>query len=228
MTRNEAKAIIRKEYLCVDRDCDIERNCGKCDLMMPSKEPILEAYKLAIKALEYDDAKYHEEHGEVIVAKGLWEDAKKALEQEPACCDRNICLKNEYNGIGCDECEVTKSQEPCEVEAAKLQQAYNKGFENCRQALLDTFGLSEKTRKWGGDHSGYNTMMLYEIQDVIESQPSVNPQPTGHWKRISMDKYFEHAKYWYRCDRCGKDNLGNTDWCPNCGCRMVEPKERSE
>ena len=52
MTKDEAIAIIRKEYLCVDRDCDIERNCGKCDLMMPSKEPILEAYKMAIKALE--------------------------------------------------------------------------------------------------------------------------------------------------------------------------------
>ena len=49
----------------------------------------------------------------------------------------------------------------------------------------------------------------------------------GHWKRISMDKYTEHAQHWYRCDRCGKDNLGNTDWCPNCGCRMVEPQERS-
>ena len=32
--------------------------------------------------------------------------------QEPKYCDRKICLKNEYNGIGCDECEVTKSQEP--------------------------------------------------------------------------------------------------------------------
>lgn len=52
MTNDEAKAIIRKEYLCVDRDCDIERSCGKCDLMMPSKEPILEAYKMAMDALE--------------------------------------------------------------------------------------------------------------------------------------------------------------------------------
>jgi hypothetical protein len=52
MTNDEAKAIIRKEYLCVDRDCDIERSCGKCDLMMPSKEPILEAYKMAMEALE--------------------------------------------------------------------------------------------------------------------------------------------------------------------------------
>ena len=54
MTNEEAKAIIRKEYLCVDRDCDIERNCGKCDLMMPSKEPILEAYKMSMKALDQE------------------------------------------------------------------------------------------------------------------------------------------------------------------------------
>lgn len=52
MTNEEAIAIICNEYKCVDRDCDIERSCGKCDLMMPNKEPILEAYKLAIKALE--------------------------------------------------------------------------------------------------------------------------------------------------------------------------------
>ena len=31
------------------------------------------------RLLAYDDAKYHEEHGEVIVAKDLWEDAKRAL-----------------------------------------------------------------------------------------------------------------------------------------------------
>lgn len=34
----------------------------------------------------------------------------KSLEQEPKYCDRNICVSNEYNGIDCDECEVTKSQ----------------------------------------------------------------------------------------------------------------------
>ena len=38
--------------------------------------------------------------------------ARKSLEQEPKYCDHNICVKNEYNGIGCEECEVTKSQEP--------------------------------------------------------------------------------------------------------------------
>ena len=46
-----------------------------------------------------------------------------------------------------------------------------------RQAALDTFGLSEKTRKYGGDHSGYDTIMLYEVQDALEALPPVTPQP---------------------------------------------------
>jgi len=54
MTNEEAIAIIRNEYLCVDRNCGIERSCGKCDLAMPSKEPILKAFKMAIKALEQE------------------------------------------------------------------------------------------------------------------------------------------------------------------------------
>lgn len=45
-----------------------------------------------------------------------------------------------------------------------------------RQAALDAFGLSEKTRKYGGDHSGYETRMLYEIQDVLEGLPSAVPE----------------------------------------------------
>ena len=54
MTREHEQAIqiLQKEYLCVDRDCDIERSCGKCDLMIPSKEPILKAYKVAIQAIK--------------------------------------------------------------------------------------------------------------------------------------------------------------------------------
>lgn len=51
-------------------------------------------------------------------------------------------------------------------------------YEDCisRQAVLEAFNLSEKTRKYGGDHSGYDTMMLYEIQDVIEDLPCVKPK----------------------------------------------------
>ena len=43
--------------------------------------------------------------------------------------------------------------------------------------LLNAFGLSEKTRKYGGDHSGYDTRMLYEIQDTIEDATEVDAIP---------------------------------------------------
>ena len=45
-----------------------------------------------------------------------------------------------------------------------------------RQDALEAFGLSEKTRKYGGDHSGYDTMMMYEIQDTIENLPPIQPE----------------------------------------------------
>ena len=44
-----------------------------------------------------------------------------------------------------------------------------------RKTALDAFGFSEKTRKYGGDHSGYDTRMLYEIQDTLENLPAVQP-----------------------------------------------------
>ena len=46
-------------------------------------------------------------------------------------------------------------------------------FTDNHVAVSSAERMNDKTRKWGGDHSGYNTMMLYEIQDVIESQPPI-------------------------------------------------------
>ena len=54
MTREEAIKIIQNEYKCVDRECDIEKSCGKCPYMIPSKEPILKAYEMAIQALSQE------------------------------------------------------------------------------------------------------------------------------------------------------------------------------
>ena len=100
--------------------------------------------------------------------------------------------------ITCMKCEV--SGKPCDDNCPTQYEAGNMGgiienleaisklleqepCEDCisRQAVLDAFGLSEKTRKYGGDHSGYDTFMKYEIQDVLEELPPVTPKPkTGH------------------------------------------------
>ena len=95
-----------------------------------------------------------------------------------------------------------------------------------RQAALDAFGLSEKTRKYGGDYSGYDTMMLYEIQRELEDLPSVNPQQkTGHWKikRASIHPYGNDVA----CSECGF-TMGSSfgyKYCPSCGVKMESEKQ---
>ena len=104
-----------------------------------------------------------------------------------------------------------------------------------RQDATDAFGLSEKTRKYGGDHSGYNTMMLYEIQDVLESLPSApDSRQRGGWVRLEREEnvYDLHGvPTWgvnYMCDKCGfittaiQDHFGQYRWCPSCGARMYK------
>lgn len=93
-------------------------------------------------------------------------------------------------GLSEEYCILGLEQEPCDkyikeidhlrkyiskLETQIIEQKLSGDTIN-RQAALDAFGLSEKTRKYGGDHSGYDTMMKYEIQDVLEDLPSVNPQ----------------------------------------------------
>ena len=58
---------------------------------------------------------------------------------------------------------------------------------------------------------------------VGEDLPSVTPQPkTGHWKKIATYPLYE-------CSKCKLESMLNTwDYCPNCGCRMVEPQESGE
>ena len=120
------------------------------------------------------------------------------------------------------ELKWLREQEPCE---------------DCisRQAALDAFGLSEKTRKYGGDHSGYDTLMKYEIQDVLEDLPSVTPQQKmGRWISFGtqgeIDGQIVRA---FTCSECGAisvfrmtdGKIVNGDSCANCRAKMEEAEE---
>ncbi len=170
---------------------------------------LIEALEMAIKALEQEPCE--DEYIQV---------PKKALKYRTAgmVAYNAEWLKNHFDIERAVICGV---QEPQQVRT-QMSSA------DCisRQGLLDDFGFSEKTRKWGGDHSGYNTMMLYEIQNMIESAPSVKPQErTGHW--ILLD---ECSNSGYYCSECHKkvvkEGWSNTvkkiKYCPNCGAKMSE------
>ena len=127
--------------------------------------------------------------------------------QEPVYCDRNICIQNEYNGIGCEDCEVAKSQKLCEDTIS-------------RQAVLDIVDSYSESR------SNVEDVTQDMISDIL-ALPTVTPQPkTGHW---ILDDDKEHG----RCSECGcKEDLvdghSSYKWCSNCGAKMSEIPTGSE
>lgn len=46
-----------------------------------------------------------------------------------------------------------------------------------RQAALDALGVTKNATKYGGDHSGYDTRMLYEIHDALTGVPAADVVP---------------------------------------------------
>lgn len=88
-----------------------------------------------------------------------------------------------------------------------------------KQDALDAFGLSEKTRKYGGDHSGYDTRMLYEIQDTIESLEPADVAPVIRCKDCKHLGITTLGSYW-----CQNEN-GCAKPTPNGFCSYGERKE---
>lgn len=111
-------------------------------------------------------------------------------------------------------------QESIEVEATELQKAYNKGFEDCRRAVLE-------------QAMDYGSQTYLIPVNSVKALPPVNPQPrTGHWINIEdRTDWYDAA---YKCSCCGreiitpyelKNNLySDYPYC-HCGAKMVEERE---
>lgn len=70
-------------------------------------------------------------------------------------------------------------QEPLEVEATELQKAYNKGFEDCRQAVID------ELNKWDWQEL---YLPIHFKENIIDVVPPVNPQEPYGDKYIKVPK----------------------------------------
>jgi predicted nucleic acid binding AN1-type Zn finger protein len=92
-----------------------------------------------------------------------------------------------------------------------------------RQAVLD------RTIRVNSIWKSITNIEGKNIEEILSELPSINPQEpkTGHWKRISIDLYVQHATAYYKCSECGEKVIGEHNYCPNCGCRMAEPQESS-
>ncbi|MBQ1296956.1 MAG: hypothetical protein IIY21_23120 [Clostridiales bacterium] len=60
--------------------------------------------------------------------------------------------------------------------------------------------------------------------DGIRSLPSVTPeQKMGHWIN-----YQKNIWIYAQCSECGTVHDTKTNYCPNCGAKMVEPQESED
>lgn len=78
------------------------------------------------------------------------------------------------------------------------------------------------------DNDGIGTQQevckfLVNLMDILEKQ--IQEKKTGHWIYIG-NKDIKHSMKIVECDSCHKRNYGSSDYCPNCGARMVETQER--
>ena len=138
------------------------------------------------------------------------------IKQEPRYCDRNICLKNEYNEIGCDECEVTKSQEP------------SGDLINRQDAIK---AIDEKAKRIKNEDTLNG---LAGAVGILFDLPSVKPQEPkteqfAKWVASEIfDEMWEYNKDAFAEIACRKlEKLGivrvkGDEW------ELVEPQERSE
>jgi hypothetical protein len=177
------------------------------------------------------------------------EERLTALEQEPKYCDRNICTSNEYNGIGCEECEVTKSQileleqqEPCE-DAVSRQAVLETIDSRIYQIKRDANAINKSYSHLSfaeGVHDGYCRLKCdlrilpsvtpihrdRTVQDFADKCRECGKQKKGKWCKQN-DDYFN----WYECSECGYGSEGKmqysseydvrTKYCPNCGSFMM-------
>ena len=136
-------------------------------------------------------------------------------------------LENEVYGAKYNKLAIEALEEdPIEVEATALQKAYNKGFADCRQAVLDT--ISELNAISFYEAQDDSKECYYEIRQAVENVPPVaSQQNTGHWIPLgNYDDYGNESSY--KCSECGDLDTYPDNFCPNCGARMVKQQESEE
>ena len=119
-------------------------------------------------------------------------------------------------------------QEPSEDMTIAYLMGYYADKEPCEDAISREDAI-QNIYKWFDNSDIKSAVPQIEkcLNEVSLATPSVQPK-TGHWKRISMNKYTTHAKYLYECDKCGEYDVGTNNFCPNCGAKMVGLQESED
>lgn len=94
-------------------------------------------------------------------------------------------------------------------------------IEKTRLVNVDELLLKQRfmiAAPWSEDHDGY-AVPVEEIYNAptIEARPVVR----GRWKWVGEDRWNDT----YLCSNCGKMNMDDSTFCPNCGADMQEREQ---
>ena len=216
MTRAEAIMILKNE----------QPHCGKRALFPEEKK--YEAYDVAIKALEQQTCEDAVSRAAVL---DIFADNADATRPYSTAWEEVKALPP-VNPQHTDE-EIQKMQD---LEQAEIQKAYEIGKTEgqnsedviSRQAVLDAMYALCDTGETLKENPWRDNPHIDAVVETIEQLPSVNPQRTGHWIQTQEKDDAEPFILW-ECSCCHKEFRGVihkvSNYCPNCGCRIVEPQE---
>ena len=151
--------------------------------------------------------------GDRVLIKGIVDEIRKDV----------VIIKNDGGYFGTVPSEIIDKyadQEPCDDAVS-------------RQAVINMFP------KWKFvSYEAYlsSTLEIEQLPSVIPQEPCddmltayamgvyAGQEPkTGHWIYICNSEV--NGLKIVECSSCGKRTYGSGKYCPNCGCRMVEPQE---
>lgn len=135
--------------------------------------------------------------------------------------ERNIKLKH-Y--ITCLKCEVSGKR--CEPDCTTQFLAGNFGeiIENLEaiSKIMEQQPCDDCISRQEAINCVTSNEFIYKIVEDIKSLPSVTPkEKTGKW--IENAPEYQNIDPPYICSECGNMHLRKTNYCDQCGAKMVEP-----
>ena len=115
------------------------------------------------------------------------------------------------------------------IDYAGISEAYKVAFKALEQEPCDDCVSKQAVLDYLKSESDDFPDYHEAIEHILDMLP-VTPQPkTGHWIRLD----YQRGKF--ECSECHTQGYVDTcmyepkwKYCPNCGCHMVEPQERSD
>lgn len=133
----------------------------------------------------------------------------------------NICSMCPYTSKGMEVCDIRSCDNRNAIKALEREFCEDSVSREAVLAMSDYVG---ETPTYSNPYA--KSEEVVRVKDIM-ALPPVQPQTkTGHWIKVPYEQTFFCSECNCRLD--DEQTYVPLNYCPNCGCRMVEPHESEE